>query len=79
MAAEPLMSEMASVAAPPGIAVYLLVFVNIGLAVAGRAFLPEEDRTPGTHPVVVMSYGCRQQTAAGGLTAGADSSNEIVE
>jgi predicted permease len=25
--------------------------------VAGRAFLPEEDETPGTHPVVVLSEG----------------------
>jgi predicted permease len=25
--------------------------------VRGRAFLPEEDRTPGSHPVVVVSYG----------------------
>jgi macrolide transport system ATP-binding/permease protein len=24
----------------------------------GRAFLPEEDLTPGAHPVVVVSYGC---------------------
>jgi predicted permease len=24
----------------------------------GRAFLPEEDLTPGTHPVVLVSYGC---------------------
>src|SRR5262245_3245854 len=23
----------------------------------GRGFLPEEDRTPGTHPVMVLSYG----------------------
>ena len=23
----------------------------------GRAFLPEEDRTPGAHPVMVLSYG----------------------
>ena len=23
----------------------------------GRFFLPEEDRTPGTHPVVVISHG----------------------
>jgi predicted permease len=27
----------------------------------GRFFLPEEDRTPGTHPVVVLSYGLWQQ------------------
>src|SRR3982751_2740718 len=24
----------------------------------GRAFVPEEDRTPGSHPVVVLSHGC---------------------
>src|SRR5436305_7320825 len=24
----------------------------------GRTFLPDEDRTPGTHPVVVLGYGC---------------------
>ena len=24
---------------------------------AGRTFVPEEDRTPGSHPVVVLSYG----------------------
>ena len=24
----------------------------------GRAFLPEEDATPGSHPVAVLSYGC---------------------
>ncbi len=24
----------------------------------GRFFLPEEDETPGTHPVVVLSHGC---------------------
>jgi putative ABC transport system permease protein len=27
----------------------------------GRAFLPEEDRTPGTHPVAVISYGLWQR------------------
>jgi macrolide transport system ATP-binding/permease protein len=27
----------------------------------GRGFLPEEDKTPDSHPVVVMGYGCWQQ------------------
>jgi macrolide transport system ATP-binding/permease protein len=27
----------------------------------GRAFLPEEDRTPGSHPVVVLSHACWQK------------------
>jgi len=27
----------------------------------GRGFLPEEDRTPGTHPVIVLSYGFWQR------------------
>jgi macrolide transport system ATP-binding/permease protein len=27
----------------------------------GRAFLPEEDRTPGSHPVVVLSHGLWQK------------------
>ena len=26
--------------------------------VLGRAFLPEEDQTPGSHPVAVLSHGC---------------------
>src|ERR1700704_3128990 len=27
----------------------------------GRGFLPEEDQTPSSHPVVVLSYGCWQK------------------
>ena len=33
--------------------------------VLGRAFLPEEDRTPDSHPVVVLSYACWQKRFAG--------------
>lgn len=29
--------------------------------VMGRSFTPEEDKTPGSHPVAVMSYGCWQR------------------
>jgi putative ABC transport system permease protein len=32
---------------------------------AGRAFLPEEDRTPGTHPVAVISHRCWQRRFGG--------------
>ena len=28
---------------------------------SGRAFRPDEDKTPGTHPVAVMSYACWQR------------------
>jgi putative ABC transport system permease protein len=31
----------------------------------GRAFLPEEDRTPGTHPVVIVSHGFWQNQLGG--------------
>ena len=30
----------------------------------GRYFLPEEDTTPGSHPVAVISYGCWQKRFA---------------
>jgi len=34
-------------------------FPLLGIRTAqGRFFLPEEDETPGTHPVVVLSHGC---------------------
>jgi len=37
-------------------------FDVLGVAPAlGRTFLPEEDRTPGTHPVAVVSYGLWQR------------------
>ncbi|HKQ79007.1 MAG TPA: ABC transporter permease [Blastocatellia bacterium] len=37
-------------------------FDTLGVTPAlGRAFLPEEDRTPGTHPVAVVSYGLWQR------------------
>jgi macrolide transport system ATP-binding/permease protein len=37
-------------------------FRLLGLRPAlGRAFLPEEDATPGTHPVALLSYRCWQQ------------------
>src|SRR5256712_10581100 len=32
---------------------------------AGRFFTPDEDRTPGTHPVGVMGYGLRQRRFGG--------------
>jgi predicted permease len=37
-------------------------FSMLGVDTArGRGFSPEEDRTPDTHPVVVVSYGCWQR------------------
>jgi len=37
-------------------------FDLLGLeASLGRTFLPEEDRTPGTHPIVVLSHGLWQR------------------
>ncbi len=32
--------------------------------ILGRWFLPEEDQTPGSHPVVVLSFGCWQKRFA---------------
>ena len=34
-------------------------------AARGRTFLPEEDRTPGTHPVIVISHGLWQRRFGG--------------
>jgi predicted permease len=33
--------------------------------VQGRAFIPDEDKTPSTHPVAVLSYGCWQRDFGG--------------
>src|ERR1044071_2613381 len=33
--------------------------------ILGRAFLPEEDQTPDSHPVAVISYSCWQRRFAG--------------
>ena len=38
--------------------------LGIGAA-AGRTFLPEEDATPGTHPVVVLAHGYWQRAFGG--------------
>ncbi|MGB7622579.1 MAG: ABC transporter permease [Terriglobia bacterium] len=37
-------------------------FSALGIdAIVGRTFVPEEDRTPGSHPVTVLSYGLWQR------------------
>ena len=33
--------------------------------IKGRGFLPDEDKTPGTHPVAVLGYGCWQRDFGG--------------
>ncbi len=41
-------------------------FELLGLQPArGRGFLPEEDRTPGTHPVVILGFGYWQRVFGG--------------
>src|SRR5262245_3005883 len=41
-------------------------FDALGVApLLGRWFLPEEDKTPGSHPVVVLGYSCWQKRFAG--------------
>ena len=41
-------------------------FATLGVEAAlGRTFLPEEDRTPGTHPVVVLGHGLWQRVFGG--------------
>jgi predicted permease len=41
-------------------------FETLGIRpIMGRFFVPEEDRTPGAHPVVVIGYGTWQQRLGG--------------
>jgi predicted permease len=46
----------------------------------GRGFLPEEDQTPSSHPVVVLSYGCWQKRFASdpGIVGRTVSLNNVV-
>ncbi len=50
----------------PGLIVTGNYFDVLGVRAAmGRTFLPEEDRTPGAHPVAIISHGLWQRRFAG--------------